>query len=381
MDTPYTASDDEIQAKDTGRELTRRRRPRVLEPGKEQASRLSGLATELIIEVAEHLPVSSQLVLSLACKRLRDIIGRHVLHSRRFAGSKLKAVAQYEYLACLARDPAYWLCGPCVTLHRTTERALLGLADTCTKNHQPSPPSIIPGPVFLTYEHVQLALKLNRLSRERRRYRDATAKILAPAVGSGRFTQPSGIHVRFSNRFKVVDGRFLSYSEQRLSETECGGPHRRTIEQNSHIWVCAHESYHGICCHGSIEHPSGYRRLVRNSSNHSLRTSKLIDAVDLALMNPGSGAAHGSCPKCPTDFQVRALPGMLIVCAWRDLGPKGSPQNSEWNNLLGLEPPEYTMRHQHVPGSVRARFGRVDGVHWPSRPNGLTRESDIALCP
>ncbi|KAI8712583.1 hypothetical protein NCS52_01356800 [Fusarium sp. LHS14.1] len=80
-------------------------------------------------------------------------------------------------------------------------------------------------------------------------------------------------------------------------------------------------------------------------------------AFELARQRPGT-AVDGSCANCPVDFSVNFSPERMIIRAWHDFGPEGTPLDPAWmvHARHPLYSPNEALTLDHVEGSVQELY-------------------------
>lgn len=345
---------------------------------KEQASScfILGLPSHLIVLLSSYLTPASRILFSQTCRSLHDILdntapatgqnkSNHGHHTRD---------EHLEYLALLAKDlPRHWACEACTALHRVSRRDLPTSPECnpCPLGKEAWRERVYDGEsrvdrrqIALDHRHVQLALKYTRT--QSHRYRGYLRALLKP-YHDPKFCQHASlrwerqttfsskvVQVDYSIRPKIVAGpdgqlRFLLLSTWRYNHKQQDGAILRYDLGN--LAICPHTEF----CYDRNRYCILDRVEELESAVNEVRQKTQWD------QDP-SAEACGACPRCPTDFAVRGIPGCMEVRVWQDMGTEGSPMDLSWRNhvkRLDLQDQNFYCLGpvlEHQPGSVRSLF-------------------------
>ncbi len=291
------------------------------------------------------------------------------------APSNLSREQQLEFLACLVRsDPENWVCEACVELHAVVE------LDTPTRPWHMSCPRgwaswcrTVYGSQharlngrLIDHRHVQLALKYSRMERHSgRRY---LQELLAPqhnpnfaahVYSDGR---PHALAIKYSAYPKVAMG-----ADNRLRYLLLSVWHYRRIHEAVSLDTMGSLQ---ICPHLYFS-PRRAGRDARSpcEPREGCAEDIAVSAIGSALYAQGSLEVYGGCPRCRTDFSVRASSEFAVLRAWQDLGPECSPIDLAWKSqVVSIRPSRLNIRCcgpivSHESLSVwRLYYGDSDGA-------------------
>ncbi|KAH6987873.1 hypothetical protein BKA56DRAFT_612614 [Ilyonectria sp. MPI-CAGE-AT-0026] len=315
-------------------------------PGKVQSQDciILQLPVEVLLLIVESLPLFNQIIVSQTCRPLRNILA----HLRNSA-SYLPRDEFLEFLSCLARNmPRKWVCGVCLALHRVC------LQDTRKNPYYSNCPRFCHQTpyrlesFYLYNRHVQLALKYTRMGNISKKYQRHLETLLTPYHGtfSADAFKETTLQRRHSVYPKIVNGRYLVLSVWRYDMDR----EKVSRERMDSLWVCGHQILNDW--DDALREMAGYR--VQDNPKKVLWT-----AVSTAFQAEGA-EVHKSCPYCLTDFSVQACPERATVRMWQDLGPEGSPLNTEWteNNIsISIwEELGFKILSNKVPGDIRRLY-------------------------
>ncbi|KAH8907443.1 hypothetical protein BR93DRAFT_967350 [Coniochaeta sp. PMI_546] len=347
--------------------------------------------------VFQALDPEHRLVLALTCRVL------HGFHAavRHFRNQQLTRDQHLEYLACIARSlPEQWVCEACLELHAinpfdTPENPMnltcpLGWADWGYTAYGLGWSVSNRRTIRLDHRHVQVALKHLRLRNEASEYAN---KLLAARhyENSRTYDQELSWSIKLAARCSVypkaktgADGqlRYLTLTTWRFQRDG----QAISLDDMGDLKICTHLGVAPYLPPPDFRYPQLWR-------NPFLPHDFLAVAVLAALGqqqqqqqqqeeedhdhdgNSGASVVEvcGACPRCPTDYAVRASRECVELMAWRDLGPEGSPMSLAWRvQVSDLRPDHWNSIHvgltlDHEPGSVRALYeGAGEGLESTS---------------
>ncbi|KAI5860243.1 hypothetical protein GGS23DRAFT_581756 [Durotheca rogersii] len=311
------------------------------------------LPVDVILLISQALSSASRALLSQTCCSLRAVLGSH-------SAATLERHQRLEYLAGVARDlPERWVCEACVKLHRVVNldtpkepqhmSCPLGWDSWRHRAYHYRRHRLDSRLVRLDHRHVQLALKYTRLRDEG--HREYLQKLLEPYRDDNFVThiypcRPGVLAARYLVYPKVVVGADNNLRYMTLSTWL----YHTDIEPISpfavgDLYVCPH-----LCFLHSLWLKFG-------------PVGRVGAVIHAALETQGaSGELFGACPRCHTDFSVRASQDHVELSVWQDLGPEGHPENPAWlsqNNMVRQETSNANLEAlalAHEPGSVRRLY-------------------------
>ena len=205
------------------------------QPSPPDTSYLSQIPFEIFLQIAAHLPIESQFILSRTCRRARFSLHRDWT-------SELKQLSPADRVRCLlliAYDlPDHLACAVCFKLHRVDKRCTpsryqhgrRSCREPWDRHYLTSCYNKLNHSAYiLVHNHVQLALKYTRLSDKNTEYRDALMKpyfFYAPAP-QGYLLKPLGARDVYydllcTQRPKITCGTFLHESVWVVRSTDDG---------------------------------------------------------------------------------------------------------------------------------------------------------------
>ncbi|KND90959.1 hypothetical protein TOPH_04341 [Tolypocladium ophioglossoides CBS 100239] len=289
------------------------------------------LPVDLILPIAEYLPLCSQVFLSETCRSMQSIF----VHFR--ALIHISDEERLEFLVDRVRNlPSRWLCEVCLKLHQVhlQDTPKHTRTMTCPLGWQQLRERGYSLMSFqIDHRHVQLALKYTRMKDVNNVYQEYLKALLKPVYTSF-FTHPGFtflLQTMQATYPKVVDGRYLIQSVYSYLAAHTAV----TRGAVGDLEVCLHQGFY-----------STWDLPWRHSSS-------LSDAMDAAFHDIGHEKC-GSCPLCLTDFSVYITPERAIVRVWQDLGPEGSALEPAWGTHTHAFRSKYHGRYvYHEPGSIR----------------------------
>ncbi|KAI0890682.1 uncharacterized protein GGS22DRAFT_16995 [Annulohypoxylon maeteangense] len=327
---------------------------------KKPVCHLLQLPVELIHHISDDLSPASRLVLSQTCRPLGEILRRDAL------ANPFTREYRCEYLAAIARQrPDYWVCEVCVRLHKvdTSDTPEKPCVQTCSAGRKRwrqtgygQQDRLDARLLRIDHRHIQLALKYTRL--KCRNYQDYLDNLLVPRIETKfgthlwPYRQPNVLSVHYSAFPKIVVGddgnlRFLLLSSWRYEvDTKS-----ITIPAMGDLKICPH-----------LRLTYGARRGI----GHEIGSLKRILSSFLPREGMDNKNGFYFCCYCPTDLCVKTSRARLILSAWQDLGPEGSPMDKSWRvHILGN--PMISRGHPHLshePGSVLRLYEQTKGVGY-----------------
>jgi len=283
------------------------------------------LPPELILQIGEHLPPHSRLLLSHTCSALHQALGRK-------GGARLSREDHIEYLIGVAYDlPTKWVCVECATLHdfAALDFPWSSLHTSCPLGwRRLSEGSAHTGShsFMIHHRHVQIALKHKRLGASSEEHQQYVEALLAPRVTD--FTPfssrggPNALRTRYAMIPRIIDGRFYVLGLWQYQQKQ----HAVSIDTMGDLNICAHSSW------ASFDAPGCTPRHDRVGPGGQLGIS-VADTRRRAMMSI-DGSAAGCCSLCPTDFFIIFTPQNTRVLSWMDLGDEKSFTSSSWKSLI-----------------------------------------------
>ncbi|KAI1499282.1 hypothetical protein F5X99DRAFT_430791 [Biscogniauxia marginata] len=219
-------------------------------------------------------------------------------------------------------------------------------------------------PVAIDYRHVQLALKYTRT--QSCKYQGYLQALLRPRHGMsfrpsdtpywGSSSSESSrlLKAKYSFCPKIITGpdgqlRFLLLSTWRYKYKHRGIAITR--ETLGTLAICPHASF---CDDFSQSRHYGHIEVLESAVDEALEKAQNDQHNDAEVV--------GACPRCPTDFAVRATTEYVEVCAWHDIGTEGFPTDLSWRiHVMRLDVWVQNFDClgpvvQHYPGSIRTLF-------------------------
>lgn len=339
-------------------------------------SRISQIPPEILLLVADQLPVESRLILSRTCRRARYIL-------RLNWESELRQLPPDRRLRCvllIAYDlPDYLACGMCYSLHRVRVDSTPSCYETFHyRCYEPQdrqyvhswPGSVRYGRYILVHNHVQLALKYTRLA-IRVPYLEALVKpsLLHNTPEMRGLHRDHSLRTRIPERYglwiaekpKIVDGRFLHES---VWDVRCkfGGPiHWKDV---CLTWP------HGCSPHFYLLRGLGILHL---REQNLCRGNGEIDGC-YSFPARKTSVQSFSCEICRTDLQFRFEYSRWVIRCWRDFGTEMEPflptdtlcMQKGSSNLRLRPPARPTAPYKQGPieAMYNERMGRADEVRY-----------------
>ncbi|PHH88069.1 hypothetical protein CDD83_8043 [Cordyceps sp. RAO-2017] len=336
---------------------------------RQKVSALLEMPVEILLLIANQLPLHTRLVLARTCLQLRGIFCHRRLADMREANEPgLDLGQRLDFLACMARDrPDHWVCQRCEGLHPWQEGD--HLADASSQVSHCKSRSGDRGGYDNAYPHhiyhlnVQLALKYSRFASEGKRAfggQDRLNLLMSPL--NGLQLKLRGGHETAVLYFvypRVVNGRFLVQTELRYA----GDIHLDPYNYFTNIiTVCNHQDTRSWRTEKQL-------RWFGDGGIDSI-----FETLFKASKTPTGFEVHGACSYCCTDYSVQRLSGSIVLRSWQDFGPEASPTNPTWSALFSVLGDQTNIEHE--PGSVRALYKSVDQEykHLPVTAHGRFRE-------
>ena len=331
---------------------------------------------EVLLLVADHLPPASRVLLSQTCRSIRAALGNP-------SSKSLSRRDFVDYLSGLARSLlSRWVCDVCHALHPVLE------ADTPRNARQWVPwlrhtscplgsdawefhcygresRNLDRRPVPYDHRHIQLALKYTRTND--RQYQSYLYNLLMPlhanAESYGQYWSGQGYHepnaIQYSTYPKIVAvPRGLANASGELRFLLNSVWHYRqyyrpvSIDSMSSLRICPHLDFR--------------IRYLRDSGD---LLQVLISALTSAFEAAGEAVISEACPRCPTDFSVKASAEYACVRVWQDLGSETSPLDVAWRIHVwdtrdvplygGINAGSVGPTICHEPGSIQKLYGTL----------------------
>ncbi|KAJ3483594.1 hypothetical protein NLG97_g7270 [Lecanicillium saksenae] len=343
---------------------------------KTPADLILSLPPEIIEEIAECLPRSNLVALSMTCRAFRYLIWGPSQPERNIADA-LTYEDYLEYLYTISRGTAgQWVCTSCDAIHETN------LTDTPTNAEAVNCPSakqaitrtgkngqtwsvqpwlgttgLCLGKYHLGHRHVQTVLKYNRLGNltpEQKRHFHALMSTYRQSGVYGNSADTSKHEVQL----EIVAEQLLVLSTWSVTK-EYGQFYLRDMDG---LYICPHLQ---------IFQEFAVKPLrVRCPT----RISPLRDTMVAAMANEGLTQA-GSCESCPIDYTVLFKSEKHCeIRAWFNCGGElVCSQDDNWRALsVDLRGDQLLYSVQHTPGIVRLLFDKAQQqktarVRWPLR--------------
>lgn len=314
-------------------------------PGQNPDCRLIQLPVDILITVTDYLSEVDRHVLAKTCRAL------WIHTSRRYEPISSLSKNQYlNYLISISRsNPDLWVCELCAKLHPARNR-------TCPrhgrKSHHLAGSSV---ELSLRHRQVQLALKLNRLGNLDKRHRKLLDQLTMPrrCTRSTCSMIRGAMRCRYAAYPKIVQGRYTvlsAWTYEQWSEPMS----QQTIGLLS---ICHHQDLNFVMAFVESDFWSYEKKNLETGGRPSKPRNALRFAFELAGQRPRT-AVDGSCANCPVDFSVDFSPERMIVRAWHDFGPEGTPLDPAWmvHVMHPLFSPNKALTVDHVEGSVRELY-------------------------
>ncbi|KAK7415684.1 hypothetical protein QQX98_005719 [Neonectria punicea] len=278
------------------------------------------LPVDLLLLIADALPLHGQLFFSQTCHVIRIILPR-----LRDSGRHLPREQALDYLTVLAHDKLErWACDLCTKLHSVHTMDIpkyrVGYLKACPEVWRLSHAGLFTHNI--DHRHVQLALKYTRMELANKKHRQYLKDLLAPHhVNYDVNGWPSDVKsdLQLSSYSKIANGRYLLLSVLQFKMNK----KPVTPFTIGRRLICRHQQLRPI----EYYRPSELGELVRHGSQDP--EFKLWRAVGTAFEMEGAEVTD-SCPLCPMDFLVQASPERVTLQVWHDLGPEGSPLDQAW---------------------------------------------------
>ncbi|KAK4079608.1 hypothetical protein Trihar35433_713 [Trichoderma harzianum] len=340
--------------------------------GVNEMNPLYQLPPELFRMVINNLGLHDQFVLSQTSRGLRDVFRRHW----EWEISQLPSNDRSRFWAGLAFTfPDHWACPQCCRLHPIDE--------SDTPNTPQNPPCgadlslRIINPRGYSYSlqqnHIQNALKLSRMGNSHQNYLDSLMRPHTLSRMSEFMFEPSFTET-YTARPRIINGRFILHQEWVITDEISV---MRPLFDHITIPGCPHLNVFGK----GIMHSKWWKRTgarMTQGDNPRLRANVILEqAIENAIIYEGCGILC-SCPRCPTDFEVRVSEDLLTatIRAWHDFGGEGAPVDTGWDAHVkspGLSDWLYErLRFGHVPGSIEKLWvytpeeSELASQHWAS---------------
>ncbi|KAF5695532.1 hypothetical protein FDENT_331 [Fusarium denticulatum] len=276
---------------------------------------LLGLPVEVLMCILDHAELCDLYWLSQTCKPMQRLAKRDFC-----AMVNANVEDKAEFLLGLAYVlPDHCFCEKHCMLHTVNRHAPLVMSPHCW-DHSVNHRRICATGYDLQYQHVQLALKYNRLGGS---FRDALAPLMRPHYQSCS-RNPLGPDIHFSATPEIKNGHFLLHEEWKL-QASLTEPLRPSI------------IYIPICSHINL---LGHRPPVDPTTEISGTAWALIrHATPLGNVEvERNHALRGSCQRCSTsyDFSVSQANGGVLN-ATHDYGSFNSLdewKRRSWKNLV-----------------------------------------------
>ena len=308
----------------------------------ESESLLLNLPPELLLHIADFLPIPGRIVLAMTCSSIRQLLMSRVALKCSMASATSKQYADYLF-AIASATSNQWPCDYCLKLHEVNYK------NTPTNRKLPSKMkcdeevdiSRVSPPDWPLYRHAHLAFKYNRLkdivgSKSEKQHSKHLKDLLAPSKYVHRH-EASGYEETYEVHHMVVQGRYLLRFTHRQPETGSIDYFEECLHSSS--WRWDYRDLPSTADDGDIE--------VRRAEARSLQINEPDDDEQETLHN---GEVTRSCGFCPTDLAVRIRGREVTATAWYDLGAECPP--SQWI----LEPGGYyqnAMFREIFPVRVR----------------------------
>lgn len=305
------------------------------------------LSQDLVIAIADHLPLHSIVLLSSTCRTLRQAL---ILHcDSTFAA--LTREERFAFLAGMKEDlplKNVYSCSECDRLHPIDTKD----SPRRTRHpHQCKPSAAVATtnifaqnkPYLIYQRHIQLALDLWRT--------DPTsphlASLLRPHVG---WTMVDKFFVDSVACAQIIDGSFIMHTHRTMF-ARAKVPYWRTPR----IDLTTHRPHFTICPH---------QKDLNDGSMVPGTQTTLLEYLFARLRHPGH---HGSvslvCAICGTDFELWLVKGkFLTIRTWHDFGTSGEPADPMWDAQVRRTPQDAVFKANKQGRGARAKF-----VEWQKR--------------
>lgn len=316
---------------------------------------LMDMPVEIVLRIANNMHHMDQVLLSLTCTAMRNIL-------QPSAGYVTRNRTRYlRYLAAVCRDmPDYWLCEFCATLHSmspedTIRRPVIlncPRADLWQRSGRYVSHSIYG--YKLGHRHVQLALKYSRqarLTKQQRNYLKTLTATLEDTDFAFRPVTPSEFTYTatvYGIAPRIAEGRFIVRTKICFEGAFC----RRSL---GWVYLCEHDSVWELRRFDDFGWRDAYGRHAVRETTGSLGT-----ALSLAYQFPKL-PIPGACDKCPLDFEVCWTGKRLELRGWYDFGPEGLTKHKPWAALTQMTYADdgirgLNVKMRHPAGSIRERY-------------------------
>ncbi|KAF5585327.1 hypothetical protein FPCIR_8410 [Fusarium pseudocircinatum] len=238
---------------------------------------LLGLPVEVLMCILDHAELCDLYWLSQTCKSMRRLAKRDF---RTMVSNNAEDKA--EFLLGLAYVlPDHYFCMKCCMLHIFDRHHTSMMPPHCqdqSVNHR----RIYVTGYDLQYQHVQLALKYNRLGES---YRDALASLMRTHYESCS-RGPLGPDIHFSATPEIKNGHFLLHEEWIL-KAHCNLP---CYFMGVSVPICNHIDLFGCRPRNNL------LQEFRGATWCLMRHATLLENQEM------EGSRHGSCKTCSTSF-------------------------------------------------------------------------------
>lgn len=282
-----------------------------------QDSRLLDLPVDILEPILSFLDIPDLYLLGQTCRALRRLTSRNW---RAVVLAPPPATWGNFFYGIAFAFPDKWVCGRCLgRLHPLDQDDLPQNDQYQVLFCQRAEDRHLGQPYRLRETHIQLALKLSqpRHAAAAGQYAGYLTNLLKPY---STILPPDDSLIATQERFhaapKIVKGRFLLHIAWRLTKTE-GTVSFFDLRGKS---VCPHLRINPVLHWMSIRH----QKRPDGPGGFEWDAQRAFDSDVLGSEVPGC------CGRCPTDYTIQVLDGVIVLCIWYDFGPEKPPDDELW---------------------------------------------------
>ena len=324
---------------------------------------LTSLPVEILLNILNRLQLGEKIMLSQTSKALRSKLQKE--------GDRLlratNPVERYQTVKVLSiMFPEHYICISCRFMHPVDPRDLphgefdphFPISWLSTRRWEPLWTRVLLHAGYdLSYRHVQLALKYNRL-------KDYQQEYLSALLQTYQIVEQLGpLELKFQAEPKINGEEFLLKTTQSITNPAHPLDYAM-IEREVNVWFCPHRK----CGMGAFP------------------LDPLVSAVMKVIENPQhQGPDKGtalSCELCPTDYSVSSVgENSVTICAYYNFGTEAPYENANWGTHLYTSSPAAQSIFDwandiYLPAMEQRLLG--PGYHFDYQPGSIKEMFDAS---
>jgi hypothetical protein len=327
-----------------------RTRPR---PNALESSVISKLPPELIIRIAEFLPLASVVSFCLSCRPIYFVLGTEYLETLQNRGMDQE---RYNFLTLLERQLLnHILCFHCNKLHSIDDaRKYTYSYGYYIRFHLPASSCWIADIQKYHYIHPEFSSTIFRMAMKRHRQCLYFKKLLNLLSHKIQTSSEYGFAKQVSTWSRIVEGSLL-IRKQTIFMIPITAP--APFPNHSGIQICKH---------------SGYVNLSTPGQFGDMLRSRMVDIDKTAGQSAAGGARR--CQHCLTDFQIdvkrfEAYGVAIFFTCWKDLGEGRSALDEKWQTHVASEGGSKLDLLEFEEGSICSKFEQGEEFEFGSLLN------------